>query len=166
MPLYPPVRDNNSSYKTLLATGAKATTAATTSTKYWMFSAATDNTTIVAASNNAVGEMVYLASADHAVTGLTTKLRLRVAVLTATAPAITITFNLYSIQNSAGTLSLNATVSGSTVAVATPAANSNVVQDSGDFTFPADGLYGIGYTVSGTAAANYGAQAFLDRRNV
>lgn len=80
-------------------------------------------------------------AADHAVTGLTTKLRLRAQASTAaTAPAITFTFGLYPLTSGGATTfqayTLGTVVPGSTVAHVSPGTNGIVRGNSGDFTIP------------------------------
>src|SRR5688500_7100403 len=102
--------------------------------------------TLFATGANATPVAVYLAAADFSLTNRTTKLRLRAQVSTnATAPAITFTFGLYPVTFAGGTDLLTATlgtvVTGSTVAIASPAASSTTQGNSGDFAFPSDGQY-------------------------
>jgi hypothetical protein len=99
-------------------------------------------------------------SLDYTVAGLTPGLRLRAGVRTnGTASGITFTFGLYPITWSGAADTLTATlgtvVTGSTVAIATPAANSAVLaRTTSDITPPADAEYCLGVVTSGTLANN------------
>lgn len=115
-------------------------------------------------------------STDLAVTGKTTRLRLRVAWSTNTvAPAITLTWGLYPISavgGAAGSLSytLGTVVAGSTVAVATPIASTANVGTSAGFDVSAvtsGNPYIIGVVGSGSQAANsqVGCQPILEMRH-
>lgn len=105
-------------------------------------------------------------AADLAVTGLTTKLRTKVALLAnGTAPGITFTAGLYLIASTGAsgtshsyTISL---VGGTTVAIASPAANSETIAVSAEFNAPADGPYILGLATSGTMPANANVHASL-----
>lgn len=95
-------------------------------------------------------DAIYLDDASYAVIGRTTQLRVRAQVMTNAAPGVTFTFGLYPIVNDGdGTWSLGTVVSGSTAAIASPAADSTVDANSGDFAVPADGLYALGRELSG-----------------
>lgn len=98
--------------------------------------------------------------ADFAIAGKTTKMRLRVhAGVDDVAPANTLTVGLYEITGltgggSAAVPTLSAVIANSTVAITTPAANSNTHSVSSEFTPPTAGKYVIGAAASGAAAAN------------
>jgi uncharacterized membrane protein len=120
-------------------------------------------------------QLIRLESADYAVTGKTTKLRVRVNLATLTAAyAGTYTAGLYpvtAVSFSSGnpTYTVGAVISGSTAAIAAPSADSLVEADSGAFTIPADGYYVMAVALSATAPpANCGfvANAFLQVANV
>lgn len=115
---------------------------------------------VITGSANAAGRAAFaLAPTLHAVTGRTTKLYISAVVLTnATAPAVTITAGLYPLSAPAGTsgnvtVTVGTVVTGSTVAFATPAAQSVVTGNSGDFDIPAAGAYALGFALSGSSAA-------------
>lgn len=99
--------------------------------------------------------LVPFVAADHAVTGLTTVLRLRVFTTTnGTAPGISYTYGMYPISSIAGSgntinLTVGAVVAGSTVTRTTPAASSGFVDASADFAIPSDGRYVLGVSTSG-----------------
>lgn len=101
----------------------------------------------------------YLTSSDYTVGSKTQKLQLRAQHFTnATAPANTVTFGLYPITSVAGTannvnITLGTVVSGSTVAFANPAASTRSQGISGDFSFPSDGFYALGFAITGGSAA-------------
>lgn len=121
-----------------------------------------DGQTVASGSASGQGQMLWpVAAADWTVTGLTTKLRLRALTLTGdTAPGITLTYGLYPISSMASSgpsstlITVGTVVSGSTVARATPAANSNFTDTTSDFTLPADGVYVPGVLLSGATAAS------------
>ena len=111
------------------------------------------------ASSAATAAAMYFDPSDFAVSGLTTKMRVRGVVTTnGTAPAITFTFGLYPVAASGGASSiihtLGTVVSGSTAAVATPAINSVTAAVSSDFNVPSAGGYALGIALSGTTAAS------------
>jgi len=117
--------------------------------------------------------MIYFDDADATATSLIQKLRLRAQVNTNNAsPTITFTFGLYPVTFAGGTevftVTLGTVVSGSTVAIASPAATSTVSANSGDFTIPSDGQYALGCVTSAmmpdTSAALLTAQ--LQTRSV
>lgn len=102
---------------------------------------------------------IYFDDADYTVGSLTQKLRVRAQVNTnATQPTITFTIGLYPVTFAGGTNLLTATlgtvVSGSTVAIASPAASSTTQGNSGDFTIPSDGQYVLGVVTSGAVTTN------------
>lgn len=102
---------------------------------------------------------IYLASADYAISGRTSKLRIRAQVyVNGTTPAATITVGLFPVSSVAGAAgffqaTLGTVVSGSTVPFS-PTSGTKNQGNSGDFTFPADGDYAIGITLSTNLAAN------------
>lgn len=146
---------NNAIYRLLLSTAAA-------------FGAGTGAATYIQTLGNltngvngtAVTAAPYLDPADYAVNGKTTRYRLRAQVLTnATAPAVNFTFGLYpvsTVKGAAGGITFNVgtVISGSTVAINTPAKESLNQGNSGDFTAPAANFYVIGCVVSGTTAAS------------
>jgi hypothetical protein len=90
------------------------------------------------------------------------------SLILAPSPAlgITVTFGLYAVTPGASA-TLGNLVTGSSAAVdATSATNIFLETDSGDFTFSADGIYALGYTVSGTPSNNANVYASLQLRNV
>lgn len=124
--------------------------------------------------NGSLG-VVYLDPADYAVSGLTTKYRVRASLLTNAnaAVAVTLTVGLYAITAVAGgadaiTMTPDTVVSGSTVAFATQAQSTRGQNNSGDFTAPAAGWYALAAVNSGTVGANAQATlaAALQVRNV
>lgn len=104
--------------------------------------------------------MFYYDPADYAISGKTTKLRVRAGMSTnATSPAITVTAGLYPISTpgggaGVGGFTIGTVVTGSTVARALTASNSLDGSNSGDFTPPSAGWYALGVVGSGTQAAN------------
>lgn len=126
---------------------------------------------------NPVVRPYYFDDADILATSMTQKLRLRAQVSTnGTAwSAVTATFGLYTLASSgaADVLTLTPTiVSGSTVAIANPVANTAGTGgnqgNSGDFTIPADSLLGIYVVLSATLTNNAAAllSAQLQTRSV
>jgi hypothetical protein len=113
-----------------------------------------------AAVNGAVFGVLHLVAADYDVAGLSEFLSLRaIAIVNATAPAITITAGLYPASAGVGGadvsgVDLGTVVAGSTAAIASPAALSVGTATSGDFALPADGVYVLGLALSGTPAAD------------
>ncbi|HVY79314.1 MAG TPA: hypothetical protein VG898_12495, partial [Solirubrobacterales bacterium] len=104
-------------------------------------------------------DFIYLDDADYAVSGKTTKLRLRVQVaVNPTKAALKFTFGLYPItpEGSAKTLDFVAgeLVTGSSAVVNEPAALGISQTASGDFNVPADGLYAICVTTSAALTEN------------
>lgn len=99
--------------------------------------------------------------ADYAVSGLTTRLRIRAAVVVDdTAPAITFTVGLYPITSVGAANSIRTTlgvvVTGSQAAVVSPPANQTTQAVSSDFTPPAAGIYSVGVLPSGSPAGSSG----------
>jgi hypothetical protein len=106
-------------------------------------------------------------AADYAITGRTTKLRLRATVLNnATAPGRTATVGLYPVTavgggTDAASVTLGTVVSGSTIAFssASMTANSRLQNVTADFDVPSDGLYVLGVNVAG---GNIGGASLLN----
>lgn len=153
-------------YKTINQTTGNANTSAASSTKYFMIPGQTNVSAPNPQSNAAVNYpyLLNVAAADFAGLG-TTKMRVSAIAITGTAPAITITLGLYPVTGGS-TQSLGTVVSGSTVAFASPGANSNTTGNSGDFTVPSDGVYALGFVVSGTPSAGFALQAKVEYHNV
>ena len=95
--------------------------------------------------------------ADYAITGRTTKLRLRATVINNTAaPGRTATVGLYPVTAVGGagdraSVTLGTVVSGSTVAFssASMTANSRLQNVTADFDVPSDGMYALGVNIAG-----------------
>jgi hypothetical protein len=128
-----------------------------------------------AASANLTPAVFYLAAADHAVTGYTTKLRVASGCLVDdVAPGQTLVIGLYPVGTPSGGVgvfnpNLGTVVTGSTVTWTTPAANSSAAeQATADFGIPADGWYCFGMSVGGafTVASDVVLPARLEVRNV
>jgi hypothetical protein len=104
--------------------------------------------------------LLYLDDADYAITGRSLRLRVRGrAYVNGTGPGVTFTLGLFPVSSVGGaagenSVTLGTVVSGSTVAFASPGANSSNQGNSGDFVFPADGHYALGVTISGSPAAS------------
>jgi hypothetical protein len=102
---------------------------------------------------------LLLNPSDYTITGRTAKLRLRAMVAcNGTAPARTFTFGLYPLSVSGGAetlvITLGALVTGSSIAIASPPANSGTIATSADFDVPSAGAYLFGVALSGDPAAN------------
>jgi hypothetical protein len=101
-------------------------------------------------------------AADYTITGRTTKLRLRATVLNnPTAPGANLTVGLYPVSSTGGgvdtaSVTLGTVVTGSTVAFssATLTASSKVQGVTADFDVPSDGIYVLGFNLSGTIGGN------------
>jgi hypothetical protein len=163
---------NNSVYKTIFA-GAAAITGATVGPRFFRadgFVPVGDglDTTIP------IG-LIYFDNTDFTVGSKTQKLRLRAqAHVNGTAPAITMTVGLVQVTAVSGPVAnqirytMSSFITGSTVAFASPGANSQNQGNSGDFTIPADGYYALAANFTGSQAANsfVGLNAQLQTRNV
>jgi hypothetical protein len=124
----------------------------------------------------AQGIWVAPTASDVAITGKTTRLRLRVPyMVNATAPGITLTWGLYVVSALAGgvgsiTVTLGAVVTGSTAAAVTPSASGpgSTTGSSFDMSLITPGsAYVIGVVGSGTQAANsvVASQPILEMRH-
>jgi hypothetical protein len=117
--------------------------------------------------------IIYFAAADHAITGLTTKLRLRAQVASnATASGVTFSFGLFPVTVAGGANALTYTagtiVSGSIAIIATPSASTVAQTGNTDFTIPSDGAYLLAVVTNATLATNsaVSCHAQLQVRNV
>jgi hypothetical protein len=102
---------------------------------------------------------VPINAADFAMTGKTTKLRIRGQVFcNATAPATTFTFTLRPVTSAGGAnevaLTAGSAVSGSPLAIATPSANTVTSSAGSDFDLPSDGVYGLCIYTAAAFTAN------------
>lgn len=154
-------------YRILARASGNANTSAAEGNKYFMVSGQTNakevNPQSTAAAN--VPYLIIIAGADLAGPG-TTKMRTSAAIVTAaTAPGKTITVGLYPVTG-APTQTLGTVVENSTASFASPAKESTVTAKSGDFTPPADGVYALGYIVSGTPAGGFALQAAAEYHHV
>jgi hypothetical protein len=153
-------------YRTMFLTSANANTSAAKETKYFMVSGQT-NITAPNPQANAAANFPFLFvvnSSDMAGSG-TTKMRLSAVCITQTEPAVTVTVGLYPVTGGA-TQSLGTVVEGSTIPFESPAALSDTSKSSGDFTPPSNGIYALGYTVSGTPSAAFALQAKAEYHHV
>jgi len=132
------------------------------------------------AGTNALGAayppaLIPIVSADYpTINGVAPKLRMRI-VLTVnnTAPSGNYTFGLYSVTKGSGGTGLSTytmgttAVSGSTVAIATPAGSTAYTTNTSDFALPSDGIYVFGFTNSATVAlaSQLHISAMLQRHN-
>lgn len=116
----------------------------------------------------------YIDPADYAVTGKTTKYRVRAVALVNNAGANTsFHIGLYPVSAPAGasstlSVTLGTVTAGSVVDFTTPLQNTITDANSGDFTAPAAGLYALAVVVDGAmaAASSVELRAFLQVRNV
>jgi hypothetical protein len=130
----------------------------------------------VSGSNAAAGKAAfYFDPDDYAVAGSSTKLVLRMSILTNdTAPTSTFTASLAPLTAPAGaaanvTVSIGTNVTGSTAAIVAPLANTANVQESDDFDPPTAGQYALRIAISAyNMAANSAASARIElfARNV
>ena len=111
---------------------------------------------LITSTNNLIlaNTVFYFDPARYTAGSRAVKLRVRFAYLNGPSPQpTTFTAGLYPITaiGSGGTLTAGTVTSGSTVAVATPAANATSAPDSGDFAAPTAGFYVLGVNLAGTA---------------
>lgn len=101
-------------------------------------------------------------AADYAVAGKTTKLRVRMQIVTgSTSPGSTVvTGGLYPITISSGNWTMGTVVSGTTAASSGLATNTSKSFASSDATIPSDGLFALGVAIT-TAALPLGHQVSL-----
>lgn len=163
----------NASYRVLLDCSGSHTAARVAGT-YWLGQG--DPAGISGTGTLYPPNLIYIDPADYpTVNGLATKLRVR-AVLAANdvAPTGTFTFGLYPVTTPATSgaaglrvWTLGTVVPGSTVAIATPAADSANNAVGADFAVPAAGLYVLGFVASGAVAASshLHISAALQQRN-
>lgn len=116
--------------------------------------------------------LIWLDAADYAVSGKTTRLRVRGVVSTnGTAPTATFTFGLRPVTFSGAADTLTATagtvVSESTAAVSSLGTNASKAAVSADFTMPATGAYALTVVTSATLTNNAAVlcNAWLQFRN-
>jgi hypothetical protein len=120
----------------------------------------TDNLASGTSVNSAAAGVIRLDAADFAMTGRTTKLKVKATITTnGTAPTGTLTVGLYPVSSVAGasnthSITTGTVVASSTVAFAAPTANNVFSGDSAEFTMPADGAYVLAVNLSGATAAN------------
>ena len=114
----------------------------------------------VAQAMDQLNKVTPFAATDYAVSGLTAKGRLRMTILVnSVAPTRTFTAGIYPLSSVGGGADAlvpvaGAVVSGSTVAIASPLANTQNIAVGSDFTLPADGAYIYAVAISGAIAAN------------
>jgi hypothetical protein len=118
----------------------------------------------------------YLDPALYNANARTTKLNLRLtATPNAVAPGVTFTAGLYPVTTYGGAAgsgpniaAVGTIVSGSSTPIVTPGAAATATGTSGDFNFPAAGMYHLAVITSGTTAANSITEltANLDMRQV
>ena len=159
MPVTRSLHGVDSRYRTVAQNSLRALSANLTGAG--VFAATTAGTLAVETLANGGWQYVYIDPDDLAVSGRTTKLRLAAACgVQDNAPAITLTVGLYPVGTPSGgtnvfDANLGAVVTGTTIAFATPAANSASAQSyTTDIALPAEGWYALGVAASGAMAAN------------
>jgi hypothetical protein len=157
--------DTQATYKTIFQATA-ITTGATTTSTFLMNNTPTNageppvsGADIASLTTAGSPPFFRFTAADYAFGSLTTKLRLRAQLASnATGSGITYTVGLYpvAVAGAAGalTLTLGTVVPGSQVSFVNPTASTVNQNNSGDFTIPSDGSHMLGFTTSGSAAAN------------
>ena len=132
-------------------------------------------TATAASATGAATGVVYLNPADYAVTGKTTKYRVKADCFTnaTSVDTLTVTWGFYPVSATAGgtdasTITLGTVTSGSTVAFVDQATSTRGTGNSGDFTAPAAGYYALGAVTSDAPGANsyVTTSASLQVRNV
>lgn len=149
---------NNPVFKTLLVANSVTQQSLAAGTYALGFGSQIDDPSPVSLGAEQIA-VIYLDDADYAVSSLTAKLRVRAQVSTnGTVPAITFTFGLRPVTFSGAGDVLNATlgavVASSTVAIASPPANTVTGGVSSEFNVPADGIYALGVLTSATLTNN------------
>lgn len=143
--------------------GGRFTTSGASATTYLLGYGLSDQTAVganIAAASNSM--IYYFHNPHYTVDGLTTKMMLRATISVAgTAPAQTITVGLYPATISGGNIVPGTVTSGSTATLTTPGSNAFTSAVSSTFTAPSNGVYIIGYTLSGTPSAACVLQAQL-----
>lgn len=152
-------------YRTVATSAGRGTATAASGTKYLLAPGSVDVGT--GGLTTTLGIVpINLLAADQAISGRTPKLRLVATCWRTTAPGVTITVGLYAVSVVSSSLQLGEKVTGSDVAFVTPAAGQISAANSGDFALPADGIYALGYIVSGTPAAGFQLGAVLQAHNI
>lgn len=153
-------------YKHLYQAAGCGTGGAVAGTKYFLDGTNSNASAPAAGStNSAQAQLFPFFAADYAVAGLTTKLMIRAIVDNATDPAVTITVGLYPITAGA-TITLGTLVTSSGAAVTPSGGNAVTTAQATDFTIPSDGVYALGYVVSGTPSGIFAVRGHLFVRNV
>jgi hypothetical protein len=144
----------------------RATAAAVAGTKYFLMPGSSDVTAPAPQTTPAQSQpfLIVVSGADMSGVG-TAKMRIKGIVITQNKPEVTLSMALYPVTGGA-TQSLGEAVTGSSVSVEKPPANSDTAFASADFTPPADGIYTIGYTVSGAPAVALAIQARAEYHHV
>lgn len=116
---------------------------------------------VASASAGTAPIILALTTSDYTVTGLTTQYRVKVSTITGTtAPGVNFTFGLYPVTATSGNtgstiaVTLGTVVAGSTVVRTAPAATSQFLDASADFTIGSSGTYALGVLTSGLSATN------------
>ncbi len=146
-------------WRILFETSGRVTKTAASGTSYFSVTGASD------VSSQGVGASNFyafrLAAVDYAISGYTTKLMIESICQTSTeAPAVTCTLGLYPVVAGASS-SPGILISGSTLSFTSPSASAITTGMSSEFAFPADGVYAIGYTLSGTPSGVFTLSSVL-----
>lgn len=163
----------NASYRTLLDCSGSHTAARAAGT-YWL--AQSDAAGVSGTGTLYPPNLIYIDPADFpSIDGLAAKLRLRVVLaVNDVAPTGNYTFGLYPVTTPATSggaglriWTVGTVVTGSTVAVNTPAADSANNLVGSDFAVPAAGLYVIGFvsTAAVAASSHLHISSMLQQRN-
>lgn len=151
-------------YRLLFQTSGRFSGAGVSGTKYLVIPSNSDATS-AAQQTLTVPWVFSWRSADQAVSGLTTMLKIEIEGGATAASGATATFGLYPIVEGAST-TLGTVISGSTVALIA-AANGITSVASSDFAPPADGTKcAIGYTLSATPTGSCGFVIRLFGHNI
>jgi hypothetical protein len=135
---------NNSVYKTIYTGSFPSMNNAVGTTK--LILAANNGQANTTAAASPPLTPLYLVAADYAITGLTTKIRIRLIYAsnaTACATTMTAAFTPLTVAGGAGVIGYTAGADVVTAAVVTPGASAATIATSTDATIPADGLYGL-----------------------
>lgn len=122
----------------------------------------TNSTVVVSGATGGLAPMpyIYFDDADFTVASKTQKMRLRAQIaVNGTKASIKFTFGMYPITVSGGSneykITLGTVVSGSTVEINEPTANTISQAVGSDFTIPADGAYALGVVTSGSTPESH-----------
>lgn len=144
---------NNGVYKTILEGGGHIGAGVAAATFFFQHTGVLGASTVA---TTAPAKIIRLEAADYAVSGLTTKLRIRLqAAPNTTDSTVTFTAGLYPVALSGSIVyTLGTVVSGSQTGALNPSTAAFAENESTDVTIPSDDYYTIGILTSGTTAAS------------